>query len=97
MNKTGKFLFAAALGFLSLTTNAGNDEHTLRIIQKRIVEDNTMKEVNRMAHETVSTGLNAGDGYGEVWIRDYNTFIEVAMDVTNDSIIRNALNTFFHF
>lgn len=97
MNKTGKFLFAAALGFLSLTTNAGNDEHTLRIIQKRILEDNTMKEVNRMAHETVSTGLNAGDGYGEVWIRDYNTFIEVAMDVTNDSIIRNALNTFFHF
>lgn len=97
MNKTGKFLFAAALGFLSLTTNAGNDEHTLRIIQKRILEDNTMKEVNRMAHETVSTGLNAGDGYGEVWIRDYNTFIEVAMDVTHDSIIRHALNTFFHF
>jgi hypothetical protein len=29
--------------------------------------------VKEKALEVVKTGFNAGDGYGEVWIRDYNT------------------------
>jgi hypothetical protein len=31
--------------------------------------------VKKKALDIVKTGFNAGDGYGEVWIRDYNTFI----------------------
>jgi hypothetical protein len=34
-----------------------------------------LKKLNR---DVVKTGFNAGDGYGEVWIRDYNTFITLA-------------------
>ena len=76
---------------------ADNDYNKQRIVQKQILEDKTMDRVNEMAHEIVSSGLNAGDGYGEVWIRDFNTFIQVAMDVSPDSTITHALNTFFHF
>ncbi|MDO9254012.1 MAG: hypothetical protein Q7U54_00765 [Bacteroidales bacterium] len=34
--------------------------------------------VKSKALEVMKAGFNAGDGYREVWIRDYNTFIELA-------------------
>ena len=96
MNKIGKFFLTATLGCLTASAWA-NEEDDLRIVQKQILENRTIDEVNRMAHQIVSSGLNAGDGYGEVWIRDFNTFIQVAMDVSPDSVVTHALNTFFHF
>ena len=69
----------------------------LRIVRKSILEDPLMDRVFEMAHETVAGGLNAGDGYGEVWIRDFNTFITVAMDVMPDGKVRECLDTFFRF
>lgn len=56
-----------------------------------------MTQVDQMARKVASGGFNAGDGYGEVWIRDYNTFIELAMEVMPDEAIRSNLNTSFHF
>jgi hypothetical protein len=38
--------------------------------------------VKAKALEVMKTGFNAGDGYREVWIRDYNTFIELAAQVS---------------
>ena len=96
MNKIGKFFLTATLGCLTASAWA-NEEDDLRIVQKQILENRPIDEVNRMAHQIVSSGLNAGDGYGEVWIRDFNTFIQVAMDVSPDSVVTHALNTFFHF
>lgn len=87
MNKFGKLFFAAALSSLAMSAFADNDYNKLRIVQKQILEDKTMDRVNEMAHEIVSSGLNTGDGYGEVWIRDFNTFIQVAMDVSPDSTL----------
>ena len=72
-------------------------ESDLRIVRKSILEDPLMDRVFEMAHETVAGGLNAGDGYGEVWIRDFNTFITVAMDVMPDGKVRECLDTFFRF
>ena len=37
--------------------------------------------VKNKAVEVVKSGFNAGDGYGEVWIRDYNTFIELSCEI----------------
>ncbi|ULT24333.1 hypothetical protein KUH03_35825 [Sphingobacterium sp. E70] len=34
-----------------------------------------------MATNVIKAGFNAGDGYSEVWIRDYNTFITLATKV----------------
>lgn len=45
----------------------------------------------------VSTGFNAGDSYGEVWIRDYNTFIELALEVHDEEDLRENILIFFKF
>ena len=42
-------------------------------------------------------GFNAGSGYGEVWIRDFNTFIELALTVNDPATIRAQLLPFFRF
>jgi len=43
----------------------------------------------------VKTGFNAGDGYGEVWFRDYNTFIELSAEVFEPEILKENLLVFF--
>jgi hypothetical protein len=43
----------------------------------------------------VKTGFNAGDGYGEVWIRDYNTFIELSAEVFPEKTLKENLMVFF--
>jgi len=47
------------------------------------------------ALEIVKTGFNAGDGYGEVWIRDYNTFIELSAEVFPRESLKENLRVFF--
>jgi hypothetical protein len=47
------------------------------------------------ALEIIQTGFNAGDGYEEVWIRDYNTFIELAARVHDASVLKEQLLVFF--
>ena len=47
------------------------------------------------ALEIVKTGFNAGDGYGEVWIRDYNTFIELSAEVYSQETLKENLRVFF--
>lgn len=96
MNKIGKFFLTATLGCLTASAWA-NEEDDLRIVQKQILENRTIDEVNRMAHQIVSSGLNAGDGYGEVWIRDFNTFIQVAMDVISRFCGDTCLEYIFPF
>ncbi|MGH7973441.1 MAG: hypothetical protein ACREIC_32390, partial [Limisphaerales bacterium] len=59
--------------------------------------DQTLTDVHRMAQELLRRGLNAGSGYSEVWIRDLNTFIEVALEVNPPERLREALLTFFKF
>ncbi|GAB4107558.1 hypothetical protein GCM10028791_00040 [Echinicola sediminis] len=47
------------------------------------------------ALEVAKTGFNAGDGYREVWIRDYNTFIELAAEVYPQEELKENLLVFF--
>jgi glycogen debranching enzyme len=51
--------------------------------------------VKEKSLEIVKTGFNAGDGYGEVWIRDYNTFIELSCEVFEKEAIKENLIVFF--
>lgn len=92
MKKSG--ILSVLLIVAAACTQGQQSEKALR---KAILEDKMMDKVYEMAHETVAGGLNAGDGYGEVWIRDFNTFITVAMDVMPDEQVRECLNTFFRF
>jgi len=47
------------------------------------------------ALEVIESGFNAGEGYEEVWIRDYNTFIELAASVFEPAILKEQLLVFF--
>lgn len=94
-----RILVCATAGVLLTLTACGSG----RLIENRkqmaniITEDTLMNKVEMMAREVIKGGFNAGDGYGEVWIRDYNTFIDLAMDVLPNKAIEENLLTFFHF
>lgn len=64
-------------------------------LARQILDDQTLRDVDRMAKDLLKGGLNAGSGYGEVWIRDMNTFITVALEVNPPQRFRDALLTFF--
>jgi len=49
------------------------------------------------AKEVIRSGFNAGDGYDEVWIRDYNTFIELSAEVFPPEVLREKLLIFLKF
>jgi len=65
-------------------------------VQKNVTPA-VMNQVKTMAEALIKKGFTAGDGYGEVWIRDLNTFIELSCEVNDKSQIRKHLITFFQF
>ena len=70
---------------------------TRAALAQRILTDPNLPYVLEKARTVLGSGLNAGSGYGEVWIRDFNTFIELALQVRDSRSIRQALLVFFHF
>lgn len=96
MKKTRAILLLS-IGWLCQACTPKAAPSAEEVLAESIRQDTLMAQVETMALEVVKGGLNAGDGYGEVWIRDYNTFIEVAMEVMPDSVIQDNLLTFFRF
>lgn len=72
------------------TKPAQNQEQDIKNKSKEYFEFTKKK-----ALEIVKTGFNAGDGYGEVWIRDYNTFIELSSEVFKTETLKENLLVFF--
>jgi glycogen debranching enzyme len=66
-------------------------------LAKEILSNPDLPLVLEKAKSILREGLNAGSGYGEVWIRDLNTFIELALEVQDTAQLRRALLIFFHF
>ncbi len=66
-------------------------------LAQTILADETLTQVLDRAKAILKGDLNAGSGYAEVWIRDLNTFIEMALDVGEPAAIREALLVFLHF
>ncbi len=66
-------------------------------LARQILADERMDQVVRMGQDLLKSGLNAGSGYAEVWIRDLNTFLVPVLEVTPPATIRQALLVFFHF
>jgi hypothetical protein len=60
-----------------------------------IRENDKYTSVKKRAEEVIRAGFNAGDGYAEVWIRDYNTFIELSARVLPAQTLRENLLVFF--
>jgi len=68
-----------------------------KALASEILADPDLPLVLGKARALLKTGLTAGSGYGEIWIRDLNTFIEVSLEVNPVADIRAALLTFFKF
>lgn len=91
MNRIALFALAGLL--TACGSSAGKTDSAT--LSKRIEADSSLQIVKDKALEIVKSGFNAGDGYSEVWIRDYNTFITVATKVHPHELIKEQLLTFF--
>jgi len=65
-----------------------------RKLAQTILNDRRLDSVYESATLLLSKGFNAGDGYPQVWIRDFNTFIEMSCKVYSRDSIRKNLLTF---
>lgn len=65
-------------------------------LAKTILNDHRLDTVMAKAKALLSKGFNAGDGYPQVWIRDFNTFIETSCEVYNLDSIRHNLLSFLY-
>jgi hypothetical protein len=63
-------------------------------LARQILADSILAEVHAKAQGLLQGGLNAGTGYLTTWIRDMNTFIEVAIQVNPPQRFREALLLF---
>lgn len=82
------FSLEMAYGQLSLSADAAKKVETIGPLAD---------SVKHMAERLIKSGFTAGDGYGEVWIRDLNTFMNVACKVNDKNLIKKHLVTFFQF
>lgn len=88
--KTAGFLFIMLI-LMGCTTKQAPQEK----LHARIQSNEYFSFTKRKALEVIKNGFNAGEGYGEVWIRDYNTFIELSSEVFEPEVLKENLMVFF--
>jgi len=90
--KKVNLLILVAIVFFGCTTAVSKKEK--RELAEKIRTDENFDFVKNKALEIVKSGFNAGDAYGEVWIRDYNTFIELSAQVFEPQAMKKNLMVF---
>jgi glycogen debranching enzyme len=76
------------------TNHTGNGQ-SITALRNDIKSDTRLREVRTMAQKLVASGFTAGSGYGEVWIRDFNTFIRLSCKVMALDTVKQKLLLFF--
>jgi len=66
-----------------------------KMLAEQIKSNEYFSFTKQKALEIMKSGFNAGEGYREVWIRDYNTFIELAAEVHPAEELKENLMVFF--
>ena len=79
----------------ALTAAAQAERADNKMLVEKIKNNQYFTFVKAKAMEVMKAGFNAGDGYREVWIRDYNTFIELAAKVYPKEVLKENLLVFF--
>ncbi len=96
-----KFLLGLiiVLGLFACVSKDGRQDMSLvnKKLAKKILTNKNLDRVYDRAKAVVKTGFNAGSGYSEVWIRDYNTFINLSCDMLPRETVKNNLLMFFKF
>lgn len=93
--RTMKIIYSASLLLLFFACSTPGSTKKERELVEKIKSDHHFQFVKARALEVMKTGFNAGDGYREVWIRDYNTFIQLAAQVNDKAILKENLLVFF--
>jgi len=83
------------LGILMALVGCTSTQSEKRDLTKEIESNEYFAFTKEKALAVVETGFNAGEGYGEVWIRDYNTFIELSAEVFEPEVLKENLMVFF--
>jgi glycogen debranching enzyme len=89
MKTLGIICFALLLASCSGKQSKQNE------LQVKIQNNEYFSFTKEKALEVVKAGFSAGEGYDEVWIRDYNTFIELSAEVFEPEVLRENLLVFF--
>ena len=66
-------------------------------LAKKVNSNKSFGVVKEKAKDLIKGGFSAGDGYGEIWIRDFNTFMNLSLDVNSKDLNREKLLVFFNF
>ena len=101
----GRRLFGCSLAMLAVLFSlgakaaqvSGSSTNSSTELAKQIRDDQSLRQVHQMALDLLKGGLNAGTHYPQVWIRDLNTFIIVALETDPREALRDSLLTFFKF
>jgi hypothetical protein len=64
------------------------------VLAKQILQDQRLDKVQSMALELFK-GFNSWSSYGEIWIRDFNTFIDGSLQVHSPDEVKERLLLFF--
>ncbi len=75
----------------NMSTNAETNDAALA---RNILQDQRLDQVEAMALQLLK-GFNAGTSYGEIWIRDFNTFIDGSLRVHSRDEVKERLLLFF--
>ncbi len=87
-------LLLLMLLMIAVAASAQEGKRIDKALSEKIKNDEYFHFVKAKALEVMKTGFNAGDGYREVWIRDYNTFIELAAQVYEKEVLKENLLVF---
>lgn len=87
-------LLLLMLLMIAAAASAQEGKRIDKALSEKIKNDEYFHFVKAKALEVMKTGFNAGDGYREVWIRDYNTFIELAAQVYEKEMLKENLLVF---
>jgi len=66
-------------------------------LANKVKSNESFSLVKEKAQAIIKGGFSAGDGYGEIWIRDFNTFMNLSLDVNSKELNREKLLVFFNF
>lgn len=95
LTNLSRFALAASTFLLGVQSTSASSDSADQELANTIRNDPALGLVAQKAREVVGSGFTAGDKYEEVWIRDFNSFIELACDVHEQEVVREILLVFF--
>ncbi len=101
---SSKMLRLASAVLLSVNITFAQPAHRMkasrqsdRQLPEEILNNAKFDTAIQLGSALLKTGFNAGSGYAQVSIRDFNTFIDYSLQVMPRDEVRNALLKFFYF